>query len=105
MEVMAGQVDGVELGVGCFDACGIDVWIELAANFEAGFGRGSGDQLDDNLMSDERFAAPFPVMYEKQAVLDLVPFARAGRRGNNGFEAYQLERFDNSSTTNRPAWM
>jgi hypothetical protein len=77
---MAGEVDGLKLGIGHFNACRIGVWIELAMDVETSFGGGSGDQLDDNLMADERFAAPVSGDEGKQAVLDLVPLAGAGRQ-------------------------
>jgi hypothetical protein len=77
MEVMAAEVDGLEFGVGDLDAGGIAVWIELAANLEAGIGCGGGDQFDDDLMADQRLAAPVSGDERKQAVLDLVPLCAA----------------------------
>ena len=43
-------------------------------------GRGGGDQLDDDLMADERLAAPVLGDIGEQSVLDAVPFASAGRQ-------------------------
>ena len=65
MEVMAAEVDGLEFGVGDLDAGGIAVWIELAANLEAGIGCGGGDQFDDDLMAGG-LRRQFPVMNENR---------------------------------------
>ena len=69
-----------------------------AAHREAGVGRGGGDQLDDDLVADQRLAAPVLGDEGEQAVLDLVPFAGAGREVADGHgqaglvgEALQLE--------------
>src|SRR5205823_4435706 len=58
VEVVAGEVDGIHFGVGHLDAGRIGVLIELATNLQTGLGRRRGDQLDDDLMADERSAAP-----------------------------------------------
>jgi hypothetical protein len=55
---MAFDVDGVHLGIGDLDALGIAVGVDVAGDGEAGIGRGGADQLDDDLMADERLAAP-----------------------------------------------
>ena len=46
--------------------------------------RGVGDQLDDDLMADQRLAAPVLGDEGEQAVLDAVPFAGAGRQMADG---------------------
>jgi hypothetical protein len=74
---MAGETDGFEFGVGDLDAGRVGVWIELAANLEAGLSCGGGDQFDDDLMADQRLAAPVSGDERKQAVLDLVPLCAA----------------------------
>ena len=84
MEVVAGEVDGAHLGVGHLDAGGIGVLIELAANREAGLGGRRGDQLDDDLVADEWFAAPIAGDEREQAMLDLVPLACTGRQVTHG---------------------
>lgn len=66
MEVVAFDVDCVEVGVGDFDAGGIDFGVELTAHLQAVFGRGRGDQLDDRLMRDEGLPRQFIVMNEKR---------------------------------------
>ena len=58
----------------------IGVGVDAAGDGEAGFGRGGGDQLDDDLMADQRLAAPVLGDEGEQAVLDAVPFAGAGRQ-------------------------
>jgi hypothetical protein len=42
------------------------------------------DQFDDDLMADQRLAAPISGDERKQAVLDLVPLAGAGRQVAHG---------------------
>ena len=54
-----------------------NVGIEFAAHFEADLGRRRGDQLDDRLMSDERLATSVHGDEREQAMLVLVPLARA----------------------------
>ena len=58
MEVVAFEVDGVHFGIGHLDAGRIDVLIEFATNRQTGLGRCCSDQLDNDLMADEWFAAP-----------------------------------------------
>ena len=58
MEVMAGEIDGIELGVAHLYAYRIGVLIELAANLEAGIGCGRRDELNDCLVAHQRLAAP-----------------------------------------------
>ena len=62
------------------DAGRIGVVIDLASHLQAGLGGRGGDQLDDDLMADERFAAPVSGDEREQAMLDLVPLAGAGRQ-------------------------
>ena len=80
MEFVALNVDGVHLGVGDFDARRIAVGIDLALHLQAGLGRGGGNQLDDGLVADEGPTAPVLGDERKEAMLDLVPFAGAGRK-------------------------
>src|ERR1700736_5313014 len=81
---MAAQVDASEIGVGDFDAGRISVGVDLGMNLEAGFGGGSSDQLNDDLVADERLAAPVLGNEREEAVLDLVPLAGAGRQMADG---------------------
>jgi len=77
VEVVAGEFDGFEFGVGDLDAGRIGVWIELATNLQACLSGGCGDQFDDDLVTDQRLAAPVSSNERKQAVLDLVPLCAA----------------------------
>jgi len=85
VERVAFNVDGVHLGIGDLDALGIAVGVDVAGDGEAGVGRGGADQLDDDLMADERLAAPVLGDVGEQAMLDPVPFAGAGRQVSIGF--------------------
>src|SRR5947207_2038271 len=84
VEVVAGEVDGIHFGVGHLDAGRIGVLIELATNLQTGLGRRRGDQLDDDLMADERSAAPVAGDEREQAMFDLVPLAGAGGQVTHG---------------------
>src|SRR3981189_3542111 len=84
VEVVTGEVDGFDVGVGHLDAGRLGVLIEFAANLETGLGRRSCDQLDDDLTADEGFAAPVSGDEQEEAMLDLVPFAGAGRQVTHG---------------------
>jgi uncharacterized protein YecT (DUF1311 family) len=43
--------------------------VDFGANFEAGFGCGRGDQLDDNLVTDQRLATPVLSDERKETML------------------------------------
>ena len=80
MERVALDVDCSHFGFGDFDAAWVARAIDVAGNGEACVGRGGGDQLDDDLMADERLAAPVLGDEGEQSMLDPVPFAGAGRQ-------------------------
>src|SRR4249919_3734534 len=80
MEGVALDVDSGQFGFGDFDTAWIARAIEVAGNGESFAGRGGGDQLDDDLMADERLAAPVLGDVGEQSVLDAVPLAGAGRQ-------------------------
>ena len=95
MERVAFDVDGVHLGIGNLDALGITAGVDVASDGEASIG-GGADQLDDDLMADERLAAPVLRNVGEQAMLDPVPFAGAGRQvghrhGEAGFIGEALQ--------------
>ena len=77
---MALEIDAGEVGGGDFDAGRIRIGVDLGTDLEAGFGGGGGDQLDNDLMADERFAAPVLGDEREEAVLDLVPLAGTRRQ-------------------------
>ena len=80
VEFMALEIDAGEVGGGDFDAGRIRIGVDLGTDLEAGFGGGGGDQLDNDLMADERFAAPVLGDEREEAVLDLVPLAGTRRQ-------------------------
>ena len=80
VEGVALDVDSGQFGFGDFDTAWIARAIEVAGNGESFAGRGGGDQLDDDLMADERLAAPVLGDVGEQSVLDAVPLAGAGRQ-------------------------
>jgi hypothetical protein len=53
MEFIALDVERLHLGIADFDALLIGRGIERAPNFQAGFGRCRGNQLDDRHAIDE----------------------------------------------------
>jgi hypothetical protein len=69
------KIQGGHLLWGNLDSCRINVGVQLAANLQTVFGGGGGNQLDDDFVTDERFAAPVLTDEGKQSVLNLVPFA------------------------------
>ena len=79
VEGVAGEVDGGKLGVGDLDSFGVGAFVEAGVDSQAAAGRGGGDQADDRLAGDKRLAAPVAADEAEQSVLDLVPFAGAGR--------------------------
>ena len=79
MKVVALDVDGRHFIIADLNAFLIEVAIEVASDRETVFGRGGADQLDNDLMANQRFAAPVLRDVSKEAVLDPVPLA--GARG------------------------
>src|SRR5207342_2610736 len=77
------DVDGGQFGFGDSYAAWIARAIDVTGNGESFAGRGGSDQLDDDLMADERLAAPVLGDVGEQSVLDAVPFAGAGRQMND----------------------
>ena len=73
------DIEGGHFGVGDGDALGICIGVEFAAHLETGRGGGGRDQIDDDLIADQRFGAPVLRYEREQTVLDLVPLA--GPRG------------------------
>ncbi len=75
MEIVALEMEVVHLQIGDFDSGGVGRGIEFGLDAEA-FVRGcGGDELDNDFMADEGFAAPVSGDVAKQTMLDLVPFA------------------------------
>jgi hypothetical protein len=85
VEGMALNVEGSQFGIADFDAFGIAALVDVASDGEAGFGGSGADQLDDDVVADERFGAPVLGDVGKEAVLDAVPFAGAGWQMGDGY--------------------
>ena len=79
MEGVAGEVNGVELGVADLDTFFICARIDRAFDFQSGRCRRRADQLDDRETVGERTSAPVLGDVAEQAVFDPVPLGRAGR--------------------------
>ncbi len=79
MEGIALDVEGGHFDIADLDALWVTVLVDVAGDGEAGVGRGGADQLDDDLVADQRFAAPVLRDVGKEAVLDAVPFAGSRR--------------------------
>jgi hypothetical protein len=58
MEGVAGEVDGVELGIGDLDPFGVLVPIQFGAHREPSVGRRRRDQLDDRAIGSQWLAPP-----------------------------------------------
>lgn len=78
------DVQRFHLGIGDLDTLGVAADVNVASDCEAGIGRGGGDQLNDDLVADQRLAAPILGNVGEEAVLDPVPFAGAGRQMGDG---------------------
>ena len=79
MEIVALDVDGCHFIIADLNAFLIEVVIEVASDRETVFGRGGADQLDNDLVADQWFAAPVLRDVSKETVLDPVPLAGARR--------------------------
>ena len=77
MEVVRGEVKGVELSLGDFDAFWVSVCIKFRADFQASLRCRSGDELYDGLVCTQRLAAPIDGDEGKKLVFDLVPLCAA----------------------------
>src|ERR1700688_4015234 len=58
VEIVAEEIEGVDLGVGDLDALGVGIGVEFTADREAGVSGGCGDELDDSLIADQRPTSP-----------------------------------------------
>ena len=75
MKVVALDVDGRHFVIADLNAFLIEVTIEIAGDRKPVFGRGGADQLDDDLVADQRLAAPVLRDVGKETML---PGSRAG---------------------------
>lgn len=90
MEISPGDIQGRHFCVCHLDALGVGVGVEAALYREPGRGFGCGDQLNDDLVSDEGLPAPILGDKGKQTVLDLVPFAGTGWQMGDGYREPSL---------------
>jgi hypothetical protein len=86
VEGVALDVERGHFGIGHLDAFWVPVPVDVAGDGEAGVGGGGTDQLDDDLVADERFAAPILRDAGEEAVLDSVPFAGAGWQMDDAYD-------------------
>ena len=90
--------DGRKVGVTHDQADGVGVGVERGAHLQAAARPEARDELDDHLVADQGPPTPVHGDEREQAMLDLVPLARAGREvrhpdAQTGFlgQAAQLE--------------
>src|SRR5947209_15828653 len=76
---MPGDGYGFLLLVGQLDFCGISVQVEVGAYGEPCCGCGVGDEADNGLVAFQWSSSPVAGYPGEEPVLDLVPFAGAGR--------------------------
>src|ERR1035441_8536349 len=74
------QLDGGKLLLAHPDPFRVLACVQLALNAKAGSCGGGCDQVDDDFMAHQRFAAPVLRDEGEQAVLDLVPLAGSWRK-------------------------
>ena len=77
VELITADVQLFHLLLGDLDAALVSVGVQRALHAQAGAGRGSGDQVHDDFMADQRLAPPVLGDEGEEAVLDLVPLAGA----------------------------
>src|SRR5438552_13997230 len=84
MERVRRQVDGRALVVGYHHRGRILAWIEFRLDPEAGVGGRCPDEVDDDLMADQRAATPGQADVGAESVLELVPRAGPGWQVTHG---------------------
>src|SRR6516225_9306369 len=77
---MALQAEAGHLLVRDLDTLWIFAGIDLGTDPQSGLGRGGGDEIDNHLVTHERFAAPVWTDEREQPLLNLVPLAGSGRQ-------------------------
>ena len=74
-------MQGGKFCVADFDADGITARVQFSVDLQASFGGGIRDQLDDDLMTDQRPTAPVLGDVGKHTMFDFVPVRRQNRQG------------------------
>ena len=80
MESVGAQLDSGKLLLAHLDPFRVLPCVQLALNAQAGSCGGGSDQVDDDFMAHQRFAAPVLRNKREQAVLDLIPLAGSRRK-------------------------
>src|SRR3990172_7267233 len=80
MKLVRRYVEGRHLRVGYLLLRRVLARIQDAADFEAGRGRRTGDEVDDRRMGEQGLSSPVLADEGKQPVFDLVPLARSRRK-------------------------
>jgi hypothetical protein len=76
--MVAAEVDGSKVAVADDDPFWIVGLVQATADHQAAIGAGAADQLDNDLVGQERLSAPVPGDEREEAVLDPVPFGCPG---------------------------
>lgn len=84
MKAIAIDIDRVHFRVGDLDGFWVFIFVETALDIEPGARAGRSDQLDNDLVADQRFAAPVLRDEGEEPMLDAVPFAGTGRVMSDG---------------------
>ena len=79
MEAVGEQLDGGKFPLADLNPFRVLARVELALNAKTGSGGGGGDQVDDDFVTHERFAAPVLRDEGEQTMLDFIPFAGVAR--------------------------
>src|ERR1017187_3049231 len=77
MELVWPKIDLSQFGIGDFDAGRVTAFVQFGMNPQSCSGSRGGDQVDDDLQTDQRFAAPVLSDEGEQSVLDFFPLAGA----------------------------
>src|ERR1700676_311369 len=79
MKVGALQIDGGELFVGDSNPGWVAPPVELCSDLQSRLGGRAGDQVDDDVVTDQGLAAPVLRDVAEHTMLNLVPFTGARR--------------------------
>src|SRR3982751_5499062 len=75
MKLVSPKPEFGHLLIGDLDSRGINVRIKFAFHYQARFRGCRSDEVDDDFMTDQRFASPVLADEGKQTMFDFVPFA------------------------------
>ena len=84
MERVSSKSEFGHLLVGNLDPCRVDIRVKAAFHGQTCLGSGGGNEVDDDFMTDQRFAPPVLADEREQSVFDLVPLAGARREVADG---------------------